>query len=176
MRTRTALIFENPLKMTKVIERAGLKWPPDVPLHCYSEKNAEAECRADLRGAGSFAIMGKFIIRSSKNSQKRWVFQEYFGLQNSIHVRFNLVKFPIVRFLVNPLAYPKKNTPSWYSRSATKTRYVGSHHFSKALDRPVDFLPKSILFPTHENLMPRMDVAQMYNWLGGRHPSKWEIA
>lgn len=89
MRTRTALIFENPLKMTKVIERAGLKWPPDVPLHCYSEKNAEAECRADLRGAGSFAIMGKFIIRSSKNSQKRWVFQEYLGLQNSIHVRFN---------------------------------------------------------------------------------------
>ena len=34
----TALNTGNPLKMTKLIETAGLKWPPDVPAHTVMAK------------------------------------------------------------------------------------------------------------------------------------------
>jgi hypothetical protein len=35
---RTAFIFGNPLKITKLIETAGLMWAPDVPPHTVKAK------------------------------------------------------------------------------------------------------------------------------------------
>jgi hypothetical protein len=35
---RTALIFGKPLKITKLIETAGLMWAPDVPPHTVKAK------------------------------------------------------------------------------------------------------------------------------------------
>jgi hypothetical protein len=48
---RTALNFENPLNITKHNVTAGLKWPPDVPLHTPMAKRMPKEyakpiCRA----------------------------------------------------------------------------------------------------------------------------------